>query len=84
MATTALPNLCWPLSLDLGGSKGPNAQEVCAQATFEGRISPRDKWQEMGPLGEVVQRRERGLGGPEMEQPAFWEEKAKPASQQTH
>lgn len=30
----------------------------------------------MGPLGEAMQRRERGLGGPEMEQPGFWEGQA--------
>lgn len=46
MDTAALPSLCWPLLLDVRGSKSPNAQEVCAQATFEGGISARDKWQE--------------------------------------
>lgn len=35
----------------------------------------------MGPVEEAVQRRERGLGGPEMEQPGVWEDKATPASQ---
>lgn len=54
VATTALPSLFWPLFLDLRGSKGPNAQEVCAQSTFEGGISPRDKWQEMGLLREAM------------------------------
>lgn len=41
VATVALPSLCWPLFLALGGSKGPNDQEVCMQANFEGKIRPR-------------------------------------------
>lgn len=52
VATMALQSLlsCVPGSRV---SKGPNAQEVCAQANFEGRIHPKDKWQEVGWLGEA-------------------------------